>query len=142
MRSKFLGNTNGELGSDMGAPVPFDFGRPAPSWAVNLALKSRAPYWINCAIGVVNSSPSCKCTGIATSRPICELVFWVPVTIATRNGLRKTNHRQVRRTVLRIRSSLLLRSIGELFFVGVYDNPAGGRSNPARPGAVKIDFQK
>ena len=35
--------SSGELGSEMGAPVPFVMGRPAPSWTVNFALKSWAP---------------------------------------------------------------------------------------------------
>jgi hypothetical protein len=43
MRSKFLGNTSGELESEMGAPVPFVIGRPAPSWTVNFALQKLGP---------------------------------------------------------------------------------------------------
>ena len=50
--------------------MPFDKGRPAPSWIVNFAVKSCAPYRISWFKGVLNSSPSCKCLGIATSRPI------------------------------------------------------------------------
>src|SRR5713226_7155064 len=107
MRSKFLGNTSGEVGSETGAPVHFVKGRPAPSWIVNLALKSWAPYWIKCAMGTVNSSPSCRCMGIATSRPTCELAFWAQATIATRNGVRKAHHLHVRRKVLLIAPSLV-----------------------------------
>jgi hypothetical protein len=91
----------------MGAPVPFEFGRPAPSWIVNLALKSWAPYWINCTIGAVNSSPSWRCLGMATSRPTCEFGFWAKATIATRNGVRKGSHRQVCRKALLMGPSFL-----------------------------------
>jgi hypothetical protein len=96
MRSKFLGNISGELESEMGAPVPFVMGRPAPSWTVNFALKSWAPNWINCNLGMVNSSPSCKCTGIATSCPTCELEPCPEAAMAMKDD-RTTSHVHVRR---------------------------------------------
>src|SRR6516164_7852246 len=107
MRSKFLGNTNGELGSERGAPVPFDLGRPAPSWTVNLALKSWAPYWISCGMETVNSSPSCKCTGIAISRPICELGLCPKTGITMAKRDRAASQTQLRQRVLLIRPSFL-----------------------------------
>jgi len=33
-------NSRGEVGSETAAPVPFDKGRPAPSWIVNFARKA------------------------------------------------------------------------------------------------------
>src|SRR5215831_1482277 len=108
MRSKFLGNTNGELGSERDAPVPFDGGRPAPSCTVNLALKSPAPYWINCTIGVVNSCPSCRCTGTATSRPICELDVCPQAAIVVKIAQTAANHRYARLGIGAMEPSLSL----------------------------------
>src|SRR5438309_5704535 len=106
MRSKFLGKTNGALGSDMGAPVPFDLGRPAPSCTVNLALKSFAPNSINWTVGMVNSSPSCRCVGMATSRPTCELGLCPEAAIAITEN-RPANQMHARRTVLLMTSSFV-----------------------------------
>src|SRR5215831_14548885 len=116
MRSKCLGNTNGELGSERGAPVPFDLGRPAPSWAVNLALKSWAPYWISCGMETVNSSPSCKCTRIATSRPICEVLSCPEAAIADSNN-RTTRRAYVPRLVLVIKRAPSPRGISRQLFL-------------------------
>jgi hypothetical protein len=104
----------------MGAPVPLDLGRPAPSWAVNLALKSWAPYWINCTIGVVNSSPSCRCMGIATSRPTCELELCPKAAIAMMNGDKAASHWQVRQRIVVVRPSFLsLRNTGKFASVSL-----------------------
>src|SRR5262249_16846106 len=99
------GNVNSELGSEIGAPVPFDFGRPAPSCTVNLALKSCAPYSINCRIEVVNSSPSCKCVGIATSRPTSVPGLCAIAAIPPTNGNNDDSPRQMPRRVLVIAPS-------------------------------------
>src|SRR5216683_3288255 len=37
IRLPVLGKTRGEVGSDIGSPVPFESGRPAPSWIVQFA---------------------------------------------------------------------------------------------------------
>src|SRR5712692_6683469 len=80
---------------------------------VNLALKSCAPNWIKRSTGVVNSSPSCRCTDIATSRPNCELGLCPRATMTMPNGDKAASHRHVRRRDLVIRPSLLSTEHGQ-----------------------------
>src|SRR5439155_8148459 len=72
IRLKFLGKINGSVWSDSGAPVPLASGRPAPSWAVQFAVKSSWPCSMSFRMGSRNSSSSSKWRGTATSRPISE----------------------------------------------------------------------
>jgi hypothetical protein len=43
MRLKLRGKISGLVESEMGFPVPFVMGRPAPSWLVHIAVKSVLP---------------------------------------------------------------------------------------------------
>src|SRR5262249_2375662 len=106
-RSKFLGNTNGDVGSEIGVPVPFVRGRPAPSLTVNLAVKSCMPYWINWSNGVLNSSPSWRCLGIAVSCPIWEPDCLLNAATANKSNKETASHSHAVRKHLVITSSFL-----------------------------------
>src|SRR5262245_55069784 len=59
-RLKFRGNNSGCDGSDSGAPVPLENGRPPPSWSVQTAVKILWPKSTRSGTESWYSCPSCK----------------------------------------------------------------------------------